>query len=76
MGRLASVEKLIEQSADECGAGGGAGGAEMVTVVFAVAVWPLSSATLQVIPTSPVGAPAEANSAVVPLPVTEPAEAV
>jgi hypothetical protein len=47
----------------------------MVTLVFAVAVCPLSSATLQVIPTAPVGAPAEENVAVVPLPLTEPAEA-
>ena len=44
----------------------------MVTLVFAVAEWLLSSLTLQVIPTTPVGAPVEENSAVVPVPVTVP----
>jgi len=34
-------------------------GGVMVTVVLLVAVWPLSSDTLQVIPTAPVGAPVE-----------------
>jgi hypothetical protein len=47
----------------------------MVTLVLAVAVWPLSSETLHVIPTAPVGAPAEENVAVVPVPLTEPADA-
>ena len=47
----------------------------MVTLVLADAVWPLSSETLQVIPTAPVGAPAEEYSAVVPVPVTVPAVA-
>ena len=40
----------------------------MVTVVLALAVWPLSSDTLQVIPTGPVGAPVEEYVAVVPVP--------
>ena len=75
VGRFMSVVKLIEHSAWVCGAGGTTG-ATMVTLVLALAVWPLSSDTLQVMPTAPVGAPAEENSAVVPLPVTEPAEAV
>ncbi len=48
----------------------------MVTLVGELAEWPLSSDTLHVIPTAPVGAPAEEYSAVVPLPVTVPAEAV
>ncbi len=48
----------------------------MVIVVFAVAVWFLSSETLHVMPTAPVGAPAEEYSAVVPVPVTVPAVAV
>ena len=47
----------------------------MVKLVEELAVCPLSSETLQVIPTVPVGAPAEEYSAVVPLPVTVPAEA-
>ena len=47
----------------------------MVKLVEELAVWPLSSETLQVIPTAPVGAPAEEYAAVVPLPVTVPAEA-
>src|SRR5580698_7685225 len=75
VGRFLSVEKLIEQSACACGCGGG-GGASIVTVVLALAVWPLSSDTLHVTSTAPVGAPAEENSAVVPLPETDPAEAV
>ena len=50
-------------------------GATMVRLVFAVAVWPLSSDTFQVMPTVPVGAPADEYSAVVPLPVTVPAVA-
>ena len=46
----------------------------MVTVVLSVAVWPLSSDALQVIPTAPVGIPVEENVAVVPLTLTVPAE--
>ena len=48
----------------------------MVTVVFADAIWFLSSETPHVIPTAPVGAPAEEYAAVVPVPVTVPAVAV
>ena len=76
VGRFVSVEKLIEHSACVFGAGGDIAEPVIVTLVFALAVWPLSSDTLQVIPTAPVGAPAEEYSAVVPLPVTVPAEAV
>jgi hypothetical protein len=47
----------------------------MVTLVFAVAVWPLSSDTLQVIPVVPVGAPVEEKTAVLPLPLPCPAAA-
>jgi hypothetical protein len=47
----------------------------MVTLVLALAVWFLSSATLQVIPTGPVGAPVEEKVAVVPLPLIVPAAA-
>jgi hypothetical protein len=47
----------------------------MVTLVLAFAVWPLSSATLQAIPTFPVGAPVEEKVAVAPLPLMEPAAA-
>ena len=38
-------------------------------------VWPLSSVTVQVMPTAPVGAPTEEKVAVFPLPLIEPAEA-
>ncbi len=41
----------------------------MVRLVWLVAVCPLSSETLQVMPATPVGAPAEEYSAVVPVPV-------
>ncbi len=58
VGRLVSVAKVIEQSACVFGAGGTTG-ATIVTLVVALAVWPLSSDTLHVIPTAPVGAPAE-----------------
>ena len=44
----------------------------MVTEVFAVAVCPLSSDTLQVMPTAPVGAPVELKVAEVPVPLMEP----
>jgi hypothetical protein len=47
----------------------------MVTAVCAVAVWLLSSFTVQVIPTEPVGAPTEEKFAVAPLPLIEPAVA-
>ncbi len=47
----------------------------MVRFVLAETVWPLSSETLQVMPTAPVGAPAEEYLAVVPVPVTVPAVA-
>src|SRR5580698_9270191 len=70
VGRFVSVEKLIEHRACACGCGGG-GGASIVTVVFALAECPLSSATPHVTSTAPVGAPAEENCAEVPLPVTE-----
>src|SRR5579863_1611490 len=75
-GRFASFEKLIEHSACDLGAGGGGGGARMVIVVLADAIWFLSSDTPHVIPTAPVGAPADEYSAVVPVPVTVPAVAV
>ena len=42
----------------------------MLTLAFAEAVWPLSSATLQVICTEPVDAPVEEYVAVVPVPLT------
>jgi hypothetical protein len=48
----------------------------MVKLVEELSVCPLSSETLHVIPTVPVGAPAEEYSAVVPVPVIVPAEAV
>ena len=73
VGRFLSVAKLMEHSACVCGGGGV--GATMVRLVLAVAVWPLSSETLHVMPTAPVGAPAEEYSAVVPLPVIVPAVA-
>ena len=44
----------------------------MVTPVFAVAVCPLSSVTVQVIAAGPVGAPAELKVAEAPLPLTVP----
>ena len=47
----------------------------MFTVVLPETECPLSSDTLHVTDTAPVGAPLEENSAVVPLPETEPAEA-
>ena len=45
----------------------------MVTVVAAVAVWPLSSETLQVTATGPTGALAELKVAVEFAPLTVPA---
>jgi hypothetical protein len=48
----------------------------MVTLVLAVAIWPLSSDTLQVMPVAPVGAPVEVKVAVVPVPLMAPAAAV
>src|ERR1035437_9011202 len=74
VGRALSLLKPSEQSALTCGTGGG-GGNRMVTEVLAVAVCVLSSVTLQVIPTGPVGAPTELNSAMVPLPPMVPAAA-
>ena len=74
IGRFLSVEKLMEHSACVFGAGG-TYGAVIVKLVDELAEWPLSSDTLHVIPTAPVGAPAEEYSAVVPLPVTVPAVA-
>src|SRR5579862_76889 len=59
VGRFLSVAKLMGHSVEVCGGGGGGGGATMVRLVFAVALCPLSSDTLQVIPTVPVGAPEE-----------------
>jgi hypothetical protein len=47
----------------------------MVTVALAVAVWPLSSDTLQVICAGPAEAPVEEYVAVVPLPLIVPLEA-
>ena len=47
----------------------------MVTEVFDDALWPLSSATLQVIDAGPVGAPVEEKDAVLPVPLTVPADA-
>ena len=47
----------------------------MLTLAFAVAVCPLSSATLQVICIEPVDAPAEEYVAVAPVPLTVPPEA-
>jgi hypothetical protein len=47
----------------------------MVTPVLAVAVCPLSSLTVQVMPTAPVGAPVEEYVALEPVPLTEPAVA-
>ena len=47
----------------------------MVTVVFAVAVCPLSSVALHVIAVAPVGAPAELKTAVELLPLIVPAAA-
>jgi hypothetical protein len=47
----------------------------MFKLAFAVAVWPLSSDTLQVICTGPLGAPVDEYVAVVPLPLIVPAEA-
>src|SRR5580658_1422987 len=74
VGRLVSVAKLIEHSACVFGAGG-TYGAVIVKLVDEFTECPLSSDTLHVIPTAPVGAPAEEYSAVVPLPVTVPAVA-
>jgi hypothetical protein len=47
----------------------------MFTLVFAVAVWLLSSVTVQVMLAVPVGAPAELNTAAEPLLVTLPLDA-
>ena len=47
----------------------------MVTLVLAMAVWPLSSDTLQVIGVTPVGAPVEEKDALLPVPLIDPAEA-
>ncbi len=44
----------------------------MVTTVLAVALWPLSSETLQVTGISPGDAPAESNVAEVPVPLMVP----
>ena len=54
---------------------GGTYGAVIVKLVVELCECPLSSETLHVMPTAPVGAPAEEYSAVVPLPVTVPAVA-
>ena len=73
------MAKLIEQRAWVCGTGG-TYGAVMVTVLAALmvadALCPLSSVTVQVMLTGPVGAPTEEKIAVFPLPWIEPAEAV
>src|SRR5215469_3785518 len=71
VGRFLSLANETVHRACACGTGGG-GGATISTDVFAVAVCPLSSVTVQVIVTVPVGAPVEENAAVVPLPLTEP----
>ena len=77
-GRRLSRSKFTEQRLDVVGAGGGGGGggAMTVTVVVAEAVWPLSSTTLHVTVIVPGAAPAVDSVAVVPLPVTEPADAL
>src|SRR6476646_7546203 len=65
-------KKTLWSVRDGGGGGGGGGGASIVTLVFADAVCPLSSATLQVICTGPGDAPVDANVPVVPLPLTVP----
>ena len=72
---MVSREKLTAQRLDATGAGGagGAGGAITFTLVFAVAVLPLSSTTLQVTPIGPGEAPAVDSVVEVPVPLTEPA---
>ena len=69
-----SFSKAIEQRAWVCKTGATSGPVR-VTLVLAVAIWPLSSDTLQVIPTGPVGAPVEEKTAEGPLPLMAPAAA-
>ena len=72
---MASREKLTAQRLEATGAGGGGGADDAITftLVFAVAVLPLSSTTLQVTPIGPGEAPAVDSVAAEPVPLTEPA---
>ena len=72
---LCSARRDSSRAISGEGAAAAGGGAVMVTLVLAVAVWFLSSDTLQVIVTVPAGAPAELNVAVASVPVTVPAAA-
>ena len=74
LGTIIETDPEMEQSACVCGCGGG-GGASIFSDVFDDALWPLSSATLQVIETGPVGAPVDEYEAELPLPLMVPAEA-
>ena len=71
-GRFLSLLKVMEQSCEVLMTGGG-GGATTVTEVVVEAVWPLSSATLQVTVMVPGAAPTVLSVAVVLVPDTEPA---
>jgi hypothetical protein len=74
IGRFTSCSNWIEHSVCVFGVGGG-GGAATFTVVVDEAVWPLSSATLQVTVTAPAGAPVVDKVAELLVPLTDPADA-